>query len=102
MAERTMMEIMRESCPAVADAATGLVAAIMRQPALPEKTKQLIYLAVCTAVHHDRGVTAHAERARALGATREEVLEAMLLTIPAAGLSGASRNLAPAMALFER
>jgi len=101
MAERTMMEILRESCPEVAEATTGLFAAIVKQPALPEKVKQLIYLAVCAAVHHDRGVTAHAERARRLGATREEVLEAILLTIPAAGLAGAARNLPPAMALFD-
>jgi alkylhydroperoxidase/carboxymuconolactone decarboxylase family protein YurZ len=96
-----MMEILEQSSPDVAEACSRLVATIMARPALPEKVKQLVYLAVCTAVHHERGVTVHAGRARALGATRDEVLEAMLLTIPAAGLSGVSRSLAPAMEVFD-
>jgi alkylhydroperoxidase/carboxymuconolactone decarboxylase family protein YurZ len=101
MAEKTMMEILQQEAPAVAASCVALVGAIMAEPALPEKTKQLIYIAVCAAVHHERGVTIHAGRARALGATRAEVREAILLTIPAAGLSGASRSLAPALAVFD-
>jgi AhpD family alkylhydroperoxidase len=101
MAERNFMEVLREDAPEVAEALIDLAGKVFARPALPEKTKQLIYLAVCAAVHHDRGVAVHCGRARALGATREEVIEALLLTIPAAGLSGVSRHLAAAVESFD-
>ena len=101
MAERNFMEVLREEAPEVAESLVEFSGKIFARPALAEKTKQLIYLAVCAAVHHDRGVAVHCGRARALGATRQEVVEALLLTIPAAGLSGVSRHLAAAVESFE-
>jgi len=71
------------------------------EPALDEKTKQLVYVAAAAAAGHVRGVPAHVARLRALGATRREVLEALLMTLPAAGFGPLSQCLPAAMAVFD-
>src|SRR6266446_5254049 len=47
------------------------------------------------------GGPAHVARLRALGATRQEVLEALLMTLPAAGFGPLSQCLPAAMAVFD-
>ena len=101
MAEKTMLEILRAECPAAADALGVFFAALVAQPALDEKTKQLVYVAAAAAAGHVRGVPAHVARLRALGATRQEVLEALLMTLPAAGFGPLSQCLPAAMAVFD-
>ena len=101
MADKTMMEILRTECPGAADAMQALFAALLAQPALDEKTKQLVYVAAAAAAGHVRGVPLHVARLRALGATRQEVLEALLMTLPAAGLGPLSQCLPAAMAVFD-
>jgi AhpD family alkylhydroperoxidase len=101
MAERTMMEILAAECPAAAEAMRGFFATLMAQPALDEKTKQLVYVAAAAAAGHVRGVPPHAARAKAAGATRAEVVEALLLTVPAAGFGPLSRCLSAAIEVFE-
>ena len=101
MADKTMMEILRAECPGAADAMQALFATLVAQPALDEKTKQLVYIAAAAAAGHVRGVSAHVARLRGLGATRQEVLEALLMTLPAAGFGPLSQCLPPAMAVFD-
>jgi len=101
MADKTMMEILRVDCPAAATAIESLFATLLARPALDEKTKQLVYIAAAAAAGHVRGVPQHAASARALGATRDEVLETLLMTFPAAGLGPLSQCLPAAMAVFD-
>ena len=102
MADKTMMEILRAECPGAADAMQALFATLVAQPALDEKTKQLVYVAAAAAAAgHVRGVPAHVAHLRALGATRQEVLEALLMTLPAAGFGPLSQCLPAAMAVFD-
>ena len=101
MAEKTMMEVLRAECPGAADALQAFFAALVAEPALDEKTKQLVYVAAAAAAGHVRGVPAHVARLRALGATRREVLEALLMTLPAAGFGPLSQCLPAAMAVFD-
>ena len=101
MAERTMMEVLSADCPSAADALKTFFAALLAQPALEAKTKQLVYIAAAAAAGHVRGVAPHVERAKALGASRQEVLEALLLTLPAAGFGPLSQCLPAAMAVFD-
>lgn len=101
MADKTMMDVLRAECPEAAAAMQGFFAALLGQPALDEKTKQLIYIAAAAAAGHVRGVPAHAARLRAIGATRQEVLEALLMTLPAAGFGPLSQCLPAAMAVFD-
>ena len=98
MAEKTMMEVLRAECPGAADALGAFFAALVAEPALDEKTKQLVYVAAAAAAGH---VPAHVARLRALGATRREVLEALLMTLPAAGFGPLSQCLPAAMAVFD-
>jgi alkylhydroperoxidase/carboxymuconolactone decarboxylase family protein YurZ len=53
--------------------------------ALDEKTETLAYLAVLAAVGLESGVPFHVQSAKAAGATRDEVISAVLIGLPAAG-----------------
>jgi len=61
-------------------AAEGLVAA----SALDPKTRALAYLAVLAAMRLESGVPFHVQHAKAAGATRDEVISAILVGLPAA------------------
>ncbi|QBD76073.1 carboxymuconolactone decarboxylase family protein [Ktedonosporobacter rubrisoli] len=54
--------------------------------ALDPKTAELAYLAVLAALGLEQGIEFHAAQAKQLGASRAEVLSAILVGIPAAGL----------------
>jgi 4-carboxymuconolactone decarboxylase len=79
---------MREICPAFAeltiDCALGT---IMARPGLDLRTRELVLLVACVMLGHAAPqVQAHAEAALRLGATREQLLEAVLqLTFYASG-----------------
>jgi alkylhydroperoxidase/carboxymuconolactone decarboxylase family protein YurZ len=53
--------------------------------ALDAKTAELAYLAVLAALRVEGGVRCHAEAARRAGASRDEVIGAVLLGLPAEG-----------------
>lgn len=53
--------------------------------ALDPKTSELVYLAVLAALRIDTGAANHAINARKLGATRDEVISAVLVGLPMAG-----------------
>lgn len=52
---------------------------------LDEKTRWLIKLGISAAGRHQTGVATHAAKARAAGATEEEIVHALLLVIPTCG-----------------
>ena len=54
-----MMEVLRAECPGAADALGVFFAALVAEPALDEKTKQLVYVAAAAAAGHVRGVPAN-------------------------------------------
>lgn len=53
--------------------------------ALDKKTGELAYLAVLAALRIESGVPFHVQSARHAGASREEVISAILVGLPAAG-----------------
>lgn len=53
--------------------------------ALDAKTKELAYLAVLAAMRLESGVAFYVKSAKQAGATREEVISALLVGLPAAG-----------------
>jgi alkylhydroperoxidase/carboxymuconolactone decarboxylase family protein YurZ len=53
--------------------------------ALDRKTSALVYLAVLAALRLDSGVPFHVRIAKQAGASREEVISALLIGLPAAG-----------------
>ena len=53
--------------------------------ALDRKTRELAYIAVLAALRMESGIPFHVEAAQDAGATRDEVVSAVLLGLPAAG-----------------
>ena len=53
--------------------------------ALDKKTEELAYLAVLAALRLESGLPFHVRTAKANGATRDEVISAVLAGLPAAG-----------------
>jgi alkylhydroperoxidase/carboxymuconolactone decarboxylase family protein YurZ len=53
--------------------------------ALDKKTEELAYLAVLAALRMESGVPFHVRSAKQAGATRAEVISALLVGLPAAG-----------------
>jgi len=76
------------ACPEVGKAYLGLFKAVIDQPALDARTKQLILIAVMAAQNYPEGVRAHVPQALAAGATREEIIEAVVTPLPVSGING--------------
>ncbi len=74
----------------------GLAAAT----ALDDKTRDLAYLSVLAALRLTSGIAFHVKSAKDSGATREEVLSAILVGLPAAGL-GVTQSLPAAISAFD-
>lgn len=52
---------------------------------LDKKTEKLVYLAVLAALRLESGVPLHVQMAKQAGASREEVISAILIGLPVAG-----------------
>jgi alkylhydroperoxidase/carboxymuconolactone decarboxylase family protein YurZ len=77
-------------------AVNGLEAA----SALDKKTAALAYLAVLAALRLESAVPFHVQLAKAAGATRSEVLSALLVGLPAAG-NAVTQCLPAALAAYD-
>jgi alkylhydroperoxidase/carboxymuconolactone decarboxylase family protein YurZ len=82
------MELFQREAPEVAAAFNGLIQALISSGGLDGKTKQLIYIAMKAAMGDDTAVKAHLPMAKQLGATRAEVVDAILLTLTVSGVRG--------------
>ena len=71
--------------PAHATAWMDATVALEKATALDTKTKDLAYLAVLAALRLESGVAFHVQQAKAHGATRDEVISAVLLGLQPAG-----------------
>jgi alkylhydroperoxidase/carboxymuconolactone decarboxylase family protein YurZ len=56
-----------------------------RASALDEKTRTLAYLAILAALRLESGMPFHVAHAKEVGASRNEVISAILVGLPAAG-----------------
>ena len=87
--------------PAHADAWMGGVQGLGAASALDDKTSALAYLAVLSALRLVSGVPFHAALARRAGATRDEVISAVLVGLPAAG-NACTQALPAALAAYDQ
>lgn len=71
--------------PQQAQAWGKLVQGLASASALDKKTAALAYLAVLAALRLESGVPFHVQSAKQTGASREEVISAILVGLPAAG-----------------
>jgi len=82
------MEIFRREAPEVAEAFNGLIMSLVASKGLDQKTKQLVYIAMKAAMGDQAAVRAHLPMARKAGATKEEVVDAILMTLTVSGVRG--------------
>ena len=71
--------------PEHAQAWGGLVQGLSSASALDKKTQALAYLSVLAALQRESGIPFHVKSAKEAGASREEVISAVLVGLPAAG-----------------
>ena len=71
--------------PESAQAWGAAIQALAKASALDAKTGELAYIAVLAALNRTSGIAYHVASLKALGATREEVISAILVGLPAAG-----------------
>ena len=96
------MELFRKEAPEVAAAFNSLIMSLVASQGLDQKTKQLIYIAMKAAMGDDSAVKAHVPMAKAAGATREEVVDAILMTLTVSGIHGVVHCLPGALEFFEK
>jgi alkylhydroperoxidase/carboxymuconolactone decarboxylase family protein YurZ len=77
-----------------------MVGRLAESSALDKKTSALAYLAVLAAQRLEGGIPFHVQAAKHSGASREEVISAVLIGLPAAGL-GVTQVLPAAIAAYD-
>lgn len=92
--------VFMQEAPRHAQASMQAVQAIDEASALDKKTGELAYLAVLAALRMENGVPFHVQAAKQLGASREEIISAVLVGLPAAGL-GVIQVLPAALAAYD-
>jgi alkylhydroperoxidase/carboxymuconolactone decarboxylase family protein YurZ len=83
-----------------AQAWMGAVRGLDEASALDKKTEELAYVAVLAALRLESGVPLHVQLAKEAGASREEVISAVLVGLPAAG-QGVTQVLPTAIATYD-
>ena len=78
-------QVFASEAPQHARAWGTMVQSLTSASALDRKTTALAYLAVLAALRLESGVPFHVQAARQAGASREEVVSAILVGLPAAG-----------------
>lgn len=86
--------------PDHAQAWGSMVQKLSEASALDVKTKELAYLSVLAALNHNSGIPFHVKMAKEAGATREEIISAILVGLPAAGHI-VTQSLPDAIKIFE-
>jgi alkylhydroperoxidase/carboxymuconolactone decarboxylase family protein YurZ len=96
---RAFQAFMTEA-PQHAQAWSAMVQGLDVASALDKKTEELTYLAVLAALRMESGVPFHVKMAKQAGATRDEVISAILVGLPAAGHS-VTQCLPAALAAYD-
>ena len=80
-------DLFRKEFPELSDRYDSLVDSQRKLKGLDSKTKQLINIAIQTAIRNPRGVKFHAMMAKQEGASRDEALGAVVMNLHLAGLA---------------
>lgn len=97
---QTPMELFQKEAPEVAEAFGNLIKSIAGSKGIDGKTKQLIYIAMKASVGDESAVRAHIPMAKQMGATRAEVIDAILMTLTVSGIRGVVTCLPEAVRQF--
>ncbi|MDP3564800.1 MAG: carboxymuconolactone decarboxylase family protein [Methanoregula sp.] len=86
MTEKNPYEIFQKECPELAEGFNNLVEVQRLLKGLDQKTKQLINIAIQTSTKNSRGVKFHAIMAYQAGATKDEIIGAVVMNLHLTGL----------------
>lgn len=78
-------QIFMKEAPQHAQAWGTMVQGLANASVLDKKTAALAYLAVLAALHMESGIPFHLQAAKQSGASREEIISAILVGLPVAG-----------------
>ena len=95
------LDVFQQEAPEVARAFDGLIQAIRDSKGLEEKTKHLIYIAMKSALGDPVAVKFHVPMAKKLGAKREEVVDAILMTLTVVGIRAVASILPEAVRVYD-
>jgi len=84
--EKNPYELFQRECPELAERFNSLIEVQKSLNGLDPKTKQLINIAIQTATRNPRGVKMHAMMAHSIGATRDEIIGAVVMNLHLTGL----------------
>lgn len=93
-------QVFLAEAPAHAEAWMKAVHGLDQVSALDKKTEELAYIAVLAATRLTSGIPFHVESARQNGATREEIIGAVLIGLPAVG-NAVIQSLSVALEAFD-
>jgi AhpD family alkylhydroperoxidase len=94
-------QIFQKECPELAARFNDLVEAQQSLKGMNPKTKQLINIAIQTANRNTKGVEMHALMAKNEGATRDEIVGAVVMNLHLSGLAAVLDCLPAALKGFE-
>ncbi len=96
------MELFRKEAPLAAEAFDGLIRALCAaEDGMDGRMRQLAYIAMKASQGDQAAVFAHVPMAKAAGATRAEVRDAVLMTLTVSGIRGVASCLGPALETYD-
>ena len=93
-------QVFQKEAPQYSGAWMCLVQDLAGASVLDEKTRELAYLAVLAALRLESGIPFHVQTAKKAGATRDEIISAVLLGLAPAGHS-VTQSLPAAIEAFD-
>ncbi len=94
--------VLQKESPQVSEAFTNLISAVSSTGGLDAKTRQLIFIGIKASQGDASAVAAHVPMAKNEGASREEILGTILMTLTVSGIQGITNCLVPALEAYER
>ncbi len=94
-------QVFMSEAPKHAETWMSAVQGLDEASALDKKTEELAYLAVLAAKRMESGIVFHVQSAKKAGASREEIISAILVGLPAAGL-GVTQALPAALDTYDK
>ncbi len=91
----------KNEAPLVAAAFDDLIEAICALDGLDAKTRQLVYIGIKASQGDEKAVAAHVPMAKAAGARREEIRDAVLITLTVCGVKGVFTCLSNAVKTYD-
>lgn len=98
---KSPLAVFEAEAPEVAIAFNQLVEALKNRGGLDEKSKQLIFIGIKSALGDSNAIYYHVSAAKNLGATREEIIDTILITLTICGLNGVANCLPVALSVYD-